>query len=236
MALVGDSWVFVTRSAPLTGFSGDATVTDSCTGVGTIDVDTECGILTAFSTFVEGVAELVDCLGGSLVEASVSGVGDVVTTVTISILLVVVTLADGVEGGALHNVETAGVPVTETVSTGVSVTISTDIAEATSGETCGAVTLVFASTGEDRVVSIADDELADAAEASDMVGHGVESVCDELTVGGTDVRVDCVEAVERLAAVAFCVTVGAQVRVAEEEMDACSNGVVSALISAAQDT
>lgn len=149
-----------------------------------------------------------------------SGAGDVVAG-TISALLVVVTPAGGGEGGALQNAETAGVPVTETVFTGVSVPISTDTAEANSGETVGAVTLVFRSTGGDRVGSTAGDELVDAAEASHMAGHGVESVCAVLTADGTDARVDCAEAVERL-------TAGAQVRGAEEEMDACCNEVVAA--------
>lgn len=233
-----DIWVCVTRSAPLTDFSGDnATVGDPLAAVGTIDVDTEGGIWTAFSTFVEEVAELVEvaCLeAGSQVDASVSGAGDVVT-VTVSILLVVVPLADGVEGGALQNTETAGGPVTGTVFTGVSVTTSTDLAEANSGETFGAVTLRCVSAGGDRVVSAADEELTDAVEVSGMGGHGVERVCDELTAEGTEVTVDCVDAVERLAAVAFWVTVGAQVRAAEEETDACSTDVVSVLLSAARD-
>lgn len=233
-----DIWVCVTRSAPLTDFSGDnATVRDPLAAVGTIDVDTEGGIWTAFSTFVEEVAELVEvaCLeAGSQVDASVSGAGDVVT-VTVSILLVVVPLADGVEGGALQNTETAGGPVTGTVFTGVSVTTSTDLAEANSGETFGAVTLRCVSAGGDRVVSAADEELTDAVEVSGMGGHGVERVCDELTAEGTEVTVDCVDAVERLAAVAFWATVGAQVRAAEEETDACSTDVVSELLSAARD-
>lgn len=192
-------------------FSGESTGMDSLTGVGTTDVDSECGILTTFSTSVEGDAGLVDCFeGGSQVDASVSGAGDVVP-VTVSVLLVVVPLA----GGALQDTGTTGVPVPETVFTGVSVPISTGAAEANSGETFGAVTLV-----EDRGVSTAD-ELVGAAGASDMVGPGVESVCGGLTAEGR--------------AGSFWVTVGAQVRVAEEEMDAWSTEVVSALTSAAQD-
>lgn len=59
--MVGDAWVFGTMSAPLTDLSGgDSTVTESFPGVGTT-VDTRRGILTAFPTFVEGVALLVDC-------------------------------------------------------------------------------------------------------------------------------------------------------------------------------
>lgn len=224
----------------VTDFSrgGDAAVMDSLTGVGTTDVDTECGALTTASTFVEGDAGLVDCLeGGSLVDASadVSGAGDVVT-VTVSILPVVVTLAGGVEGGASQNTEAAGVAVPETVFTGVSVTSSTAAAaaETNSGETFGAVTVAFVSTGEDRGASTAGEPV-DAAEASAMVGHGVESVCGELAAEWTAARLDCIEAAGRLVAAAFWVTVGAQVRVAEEETHACSNEVVSALTSAAQD-
>lgn len=222
----------------VTDFSGDAAAAmDSLSAVGTTDVDTECGVLTTVSTFVEGDAGLVDCLeGGSLVDASadVSGAGDVVT-VTVSILPVVVAPADGVEGGALQNTETAGAAVPETVFTGVSVTISTAAAaETNSGETFGAVTLAFVSTGEDRGVSTAG-ETDDAAEASDMVGHGVESVCGELAAEWTAARLDWIEAAGRLAAAACGVTAGAQARVAGEETGACSNEVVSALTSAAQD-
>lgn len=59
-AVVVGSWVLVTTSVPRTDLSGDgAPVTGSDAGVGAIDVDAECRTVTASSTFVEGVAEVV---------------------------------------------------------------------------------------------------------------------------------------------------------------------------------
>lgn len=207
VALVVDGGGHVTDS-----FGDDAAAMDSLTGGGTAGVDAERGVLTTVSTFVEGDAGLVDCSeGGSLAGASAEG--DVVT-VTVSILPVVVPLADGVEGGALQNTDTEGVAVPETIFTGVSVTISTAAAaaETDSGETFGAVRLAFVSTGEDRGVST-----------------GVESVCGGLAAEWAAAGLVCIGAVGRL------VTVGAQAGAAEDETHACSNEVVSALTSAAQD-
>lgn len=231
-----DSWVFVTMLEPLPGLSGDDdTVIGSDSGVGATEVDTECRTVTASSTFAEGVAEVVYCLkGGSQGDASISGAGDVVT-VTVSILIIGVTVTDGVNGGVLQKDETAGVSATETVFTGASAAISIDVAEANSVDTFGDVTLVFASTGEDGVVTIATDELVDAVVVSHMVGYDVKGGCGGLAAVTPHDKVDRVEAEEGLVAVAVWVTVGAQLTVAGAEMDACSNEVVPVLIAAAQD-
>lgn len=220
VVLVVGSWVLVTSASLPDCSGGDPTVPSSDGAVGTTDVDAGCGILTAFSTFVEGVAELVFCSGrGSQVDASIS---DDVVAVTPSVLLAVV------EGGALHK---AGVPVPDTACTGAS--IWTGVTEAGSVETVGDV---FASTGDDGVVSAADDERVDAVDTSDMVGHGVEGVCDEFAGAGADVEVDPAEAVQGLVAVAVWETVGAQVTVAGGELDACPTEAVPLLSAAAQDS
>lgn len=226
-----DSWVFVT-SAPLPSLSGDDdTMIGSDSGVGATEVGTECRTLTASSTLAEGVAEVVYCLkGGSQDEHSISGAGDAVT-VTVSIVIMGLTVTDGVNGGVLQKVETAGVSATETVFTGAFAAISTDFAEANSADTFGDVMLVFASIGEDGVVTIATDGLVDDVVVSHMVGHDVKGGCNRLAAVTSHDKVDCVEAGEGLV----WVTVGAQLTVAGAEMDACSNEVVPVLTAAAQD-
>lgn len=135
-----------------------------------------------------------------------------------------VTLAEGVMGGVLDTAETAGVPVTETL---FSAAISL-VAETNSVDTFG-----DASIGADGDVTMAA-ELVDAVEESDTVGQDVEGGCDAHAALGLQFEVACVEAVERLEALAIWVTVGAQVTAAGAEIDTCSNEVDPVLMSVAQ--
>lgn len=222
-----ESWVVM--SASPTDLSGDgATVTGWDTGVGTVDVDPECGSTTAFSTFVVGDAELVHRFErGPQADGSVAGAADV--SVTPSILFTVVTLGGGVEGGAWG---AAGVSATDTLFTGSFVTISADVdaAGAASAETSGGVAQVFGSAGDSGA-----GPKTDAVDVSGEVGRGVEGLREELVAVGAHAGADCVGAGERLVAGTVWVTVGAQVPVAGGE-GACSTEAVPVLTAAAHDT